>query len=164
MRTRPRALAIGAIALLSLGAVAGPSSAANPPGNNGTIKVDSKEFDTLPDNEPHAGCVFQIDYYGFDEGALSATASFYLMLPTEDRLVYQETRFIGEDSNAGGGSVAGLDQEQDVNLGDELLATGGDATTSYHVKLIVHADGAVNADTKSKTFWASGCATEQQDS
>jgi hypothetical protein len=163
MRTRSRALAVGAIALLSVGALAAPASAANPPGNNGTVKVDSKEFDTLPDNEPHAGCVFQIDYYGFDEGALSATASFYLMQPNEDRLVYTETVFIGQDDNGGGGSAAGIDREQEVNLGDELLATGGDATTSYHVKLIVHAEGAANADTKSKTFWASGCATEQPD-
>lgn len=42
----------------------------NPPGNNGTIKVDDLPFDDHPDNEPHVGCTFQADFYGFDEGDL----------------------------------------------------------------------------------------------
>ena len=43
-------------------------ASADPPGNNGTVKVDGEEFDDHPDNEPHVGCIFQIDWYGFDEG------------------------------------------------------------------------------------------------
>jgi hypothetical protein len=44
------------------------SAAPNPPGNNGTIKIDDTPFDDAPDNEPHVGCVFQVDFYGYDEG------------------------------------------------------------------------------------------------
>ena len=61
----------GAVAGLVLAAVFGGIGAgrrADPPGNNGTVKVDGVVFDDHPDNEPHVGCVFQIDWYGFDEG------------------------------------------------------------------------------------------------
>ena len=46
----------------------GDSSLADPPGNNGTIKIDDVEFDDHPNNEPHVGCTFQVDFYGFDKG------------------------------------------------------------------------------------------------
>ena len=160
MRTRSRAIAIGAVALLSLAATV-PAVAANPPGNNGTVKVDSQEFDTLPDNEPHAGCIFQVDFYGFDAGALYATATFAVITSGDDIPVLTDHAFIGEDSNAGGGSVTGIDQQQTYNLGDELYAH--DTGKGVHVRLTVHADGATNADTKYKTFWAMGCQPENQD-
>ncbi|HEV8374234.1 MAG TPA: hypothetical protein VGR68_13625, partial [Actinomycetota bacterium] len=48
------------------------SATPNPPGNNGTIKVDGVPFDDAPDNEPHVGCTFQVDFYGYDEGDLFA--------------------------------------------------------------------------------------------
>lgn len=32
-----------------------PAAAADPPGNNGTIKIDGLAFDDAPDNEPHVG-------------------------------------------------------------------------------------------------------------
>jgi hypothetical protein len=38
------------------------SAAPNPPGNNGTIKIDATPFDDLPDNEPQVGCSFQVDF------------------------------------------------------------------------------------------------------
>src|SRR5919201_6690597 len=40
------------------------SGSSGPPGNNGTIKIDRQPFDDLPNNEPHVGCVFPIDFYG----------------------------------------------------------------------------------------------------
>ena len=48
------------------------SAGPNPPGNNGTIKIDDVPFDDHPNNEPHVGCVFQVDFYGYDEGDLDA--------------------------------------------------------------------------------------------
>src|SRR5919199_144906 len=54
----------------------------NPPGNNGTIKVDNAPFDNAPNNEPHVGCTFQIDFYGYDQGNLNATYRFTLQSPT----------------------------------------------------------------------------------
>ena len=34
------------------------------------VKVDDVPFDDHPNNEPHVGCSFQIDFYGYDEGDL----------------------------------------------------------------------------------------------
>ena len=55
------------------------------PGNNGTVKIDGVEFDTHPDNEPHVGCVFQVDWYGFDEGDLFSHVTFEVHPPTGKR-------------------------------------------------------------------------------
>jgi hypothetical protein len=58
------------------------SAAPNPPGNNGTIKVDDVPFDDDPNNEPHVDCQFQVDFYGYDEGDLNATVTFEAHPPT----------------------------------------------------------------------------------
>ena len=52
----------------------------NPPGNNGTIKIDDTPVDDAPDNEPHVGCSFQVDFYGYDEGDLDASQTYTLDL------------------------------------------------------------------------------------
>ncbi len=57
---------------------------ADPPGNNGTVKIDGVEFDTHPNNQPHVGCIFQVDFYGYDEGDLDADYTFRLVPPTAD--------------------------------------------------------------------------------
>ncbi len=58
-------LILGVAALTGVPRLKTTPAAANPPGNNGTIKVDGVPFDDLPDNEPHVSCTFQIDFYGF---------------------------------------------------------------------------------------------------
>jgi hypothetical protein len=66
-----------AVALLVGVALAGlASTAPNPPGNNGTIKIDDTPFDDLPNNEPYVGCTFRVDFYGYDEGDLFADVTF----------------------------------------------------------------------------------------
>ncbi|MET0772119.1 MAG: hypothetical protein ABWZ82_03465, partial [Candidatus Limnocylindrales bacterium] len=47
-------------------AVAAPVSAA--PGNNGTVKIDGLDFSDHPNNEPHVGCMFEVEFFGFDSG------------------------------------------------------------------------------------------------
>src|SRR5215208_7621753 len=77
-----RAAAIaGCVALAGL---ATPAFAQDPPGNNGTVKVDGVAFDDDPDNQPHPDdCTFQIDFYGFDEGEdLFAHVTFASQPPT----------------------------------------------------------------------------------
>jgi hypothetical protein len=53
-----------------------PPRPPNPPGNNGTIKIDDTPFDDLPNNEPYVGCTFRVDFYGYDEGDLFADVTF----------------------------------------------------------------------------------------
>ena len=149
------AVVIGAVVLPAAGhAIAAP-------GNNGTVKVDDQPFDDLPNNEPHVSCVFQIDFYGYDEGDLYASASFELDPPTGHMipLLSRTGIFIGEDSAAGGGSTAGLDASETFDLSDAIAASGQPPhpQQGWHVGLTVHADGSHGADVKHKEFWVSDC-------
>jgi hypothetical protein len=149
------AVSLAATALVLTGAgwaAAGP----NPPGNNGTVKIDDTPFDDHPDNEPHVGCVFQVDFYGYDEGDLEATVTFESHPPTGPaRELLVDTVFIGEDDNSGGGSEAGLDASQTYTL--DLTGIPPHPNQGVHVKLTVNAEGSQGADVKHKVFWVSGC-------
>jgi hypothetical protein len=151
---------MGGVALAAVIGAAGPAGAqADPPGDNGTVKIDGVEFDDHPDNEPHVGCVFQVDFYGFDEGDLFADVTFEAIEPTGqvEPLLQDEDIPIGEDDNSGGGSEAGLDASETYDLTDALQGIEPHPEQGWHVKLTVHADGSIGADTKFKVFWVSGC-------
>jgi hypothetical protein len=143
------------LTLLTGVAWAGP----NPPGNNGTIKIDDTPFDDHPNNEPHVGCVFQVDFYGYDEGDLDAAVTFEAHPPTQregdDQVLLTDTVFIGEDDNSGGGSEAGLDASETYTL--DLTGIEPHANQGVHVKLTIHAEGSQGADVKHKVFWVTGC-------
>ena len=151
-----RLLAVGVLAASLLTSV-GPVAAGNPPGNNGTIKVDGVEFDRHPNNEPHVDCIFEIDFYGFDQGDLYADVQFAVHPPTGRAVIVNDRVFIGEDDNAGGGSEAGWDASRRYDLSDELARYSAHPQQGYHVKLTVHADGSQGADTKHKVFWVGPC-------
>ncbi len=141
---------------LTLAQTAG--AATNPPGNNGTIKVDNEPFDDAPNNEPHVGCTFQVDFYGYDEGDLNADVTFTAHPPTGDEQVLLTDRvFIGQDDNSGGGSEAGLDASKTYTL--DLTGIEPHPNQGVHVKLTIHAEGSQGADTKYKVFWVTGCET-----
>ena len=55
--------AVALAGCLALAGLATPAFA-DPPGNNGTVKIDGDAFDDDPNNEPHVGCTFQVDFYG----------------------------------------------------------------------------------------------------
>lgn len=152
-------LLMGTVISVLLWAVAGGALAA--PGNNGTVKVDGTPFDDLPNNEPHVGCIFQIDFYGYDAGQLFASASFELDPPTGAMipLLSRSGIFIGEDSAAGGGSTAGLDASETFDLSAAIASTGEPPhpQQGWHIGLTVNADGSIGADVKHKEFWVTGC-------
>jgi hypothetical protein len=164
MAKRSSKLAVLGAAILLVGCapllVGLASAAPNPAGNNGTIKIDNTPFDDLPNNEPHVGCNFQVDFYGFDAGDLNADVTFEAHPPTlrpgSDQVLLADTVFIGEDDNSGGGSVAGLDASKEYTL--DLTGITPHPNQGVHVKLTIHADGAAGNDTKYKVFWVTGCA------
>ena len=166
-RGRAGWLALGGVLTAVTGIVlaavfGGPGQAgADPPGNNGTVKVDGVAFDDHPDNEPHVGCIFQIDWYGFDEGAdLFSHVTFEVHPPTgSPTVILEDDVFIGEDSNAGGGSEAGLDASETYDLSTLLQGFEPHPQQGWHVKLTVNNDGSQGADVKHKVFWVSGCET-----
>jgi hypothetical protein len=163
--SRRRIVAVAASAALpfvGLIALAGPAGATgnhNPPGNNGTIKVDGLAFDTgHPNNEPHVDCKFEIDFYGFDKGNLYAQVAFNAQPPTgKGEQLLTDKVFIGEDDKSGGGSQAGLDAHKEYDLSKALAAITPHPEQGYHVKLTINADGSQGADVKHKVFWVDGC-------
>jgi hypothetical protein len=161
IRRRRSLLVATAIGLLTVASLAGLASAGpNPPGNNGTVKIDDVAFDDHPNNEPHVGCVFQVDFYGYDQGDLEAAVTFEAHPPTlragQDQLLLTDTVFIGEDDNAGGGSQAGLDASETYTL--DFTGITPHPVQGFHVKLTVNAEGSQGADVKHKVFWVTGCA------
>jgi hypothetical protein len=151
-----RLLVLAAMVLSSLAVTQLASAAPNPPGNNGTVKIDDTPFDDHPNNEPHVGCAFQVDFYGYDEGGLDATVTFESHPPTGPvRVLLTDTVFIGEDDNSGGGSEAGLDASVTYTL--DLTGIEPHANQGVHVKLTIHAEGSQGADVKHKVFWVTGC-------
>ena len=140
--------------------VAGPASAGpggDPPGNVGTVKIDGQPFDDVPDNEPDPGCVFQVDFYGFDAGDLAATVTFEAVAPTAGDVLLTDHVPIGEDSHAGGGSERGLDASRTYDLSSELSGTEPQRNQGWHVRLTVNAEGSKGSDLKHKVFWVDGC-------
>ena len=156
-RVRQGALGfVGAAALVvSMAATAAPASA-DPPGANGTVKIDGVPFDTAPDNEPHVGCRFQVDFYGFDAGDFHADVTFAVQPPTGQFVdIRSDTVFIGEDA-AGGGTD--LDAQRTYDLTSALASYSPHPQQGYHVKLSVAAPGVGGkVATKSKVFWVGPC-------
>ena len=132
------------------------NAAPNPPGNNGTVKIDRVPFDSVPNNEPHVGCTFQVDFYGYDEGNLNAAVKFVSHPPTGPvRTLLTDSVFIGEDDNSGGGSEAGLDASETYTL--NFAGIQPHPKQGFHVKLTVNAQGSRGADVKYKVFWVKSC-------
>jgi LPXTG-motif cell wall-anchored protein len=151
---------VGAVCLVA--SIPGQAGAqpGGPPGNNGTVKIDGVDFDDHPDNEPHVGCVFQVDFYGYDEGDLFADVTFKVHPPTGNLVILEDTDiFIGEDDNSGGGSEAGLDASRTYDLTSLLAAFEPHPEQGWHIKLTVNADGSQGADVKHKVFWVTDCET-----
>ena len=149
-------LLLMSLVLVVLGLPAGATPGGDPPGNNGTVKIDGIEFDIHPDNEPHVGCIFQVDFYGFDAGDLNAQVTFEVQPPTGPfETVLTDTVFIGEDDHSGGGSEAGIDASETYTL--DLTGYAPHPQQGWHVKLTVNAEGSIGADTKYKVFWVTDC-------
>jgi LPXTG-motif cell wall-anchored protein len=162
MATNAVRAAIAGGVLIALGLTAPAPAGArtgqgDPPGNNGIVKIDAVAFDDHPDNEPHVGCVFQVDFHGFDQGDLDASVTFALVAPTAaDGDLAAANLAIGEDA-AGGGTD--LDATATYDLSSALQGVEPHAQQGIHLRLTVHADGSQGADTKFKEFWVTGCGT-----
>ncbi|MFN2616997.1 MAG: hypothetical protein ABR581_07710 [Thermoleophilaceae bacterium] len=138
-----------------LAVVATGALGADPKGNNGTIKIDDVPFDSHPNNEPHVGCVFQVDFYGFDKGPYNAKVTFQLQPPSGRRVLRTDTVFIGEDA-AGGGTDLDAERTYDLNL--DVMRSEFHPKQGWHIEVIVEAPGAGGKIArKSKVFWAHDC-------
>ena len=150
-----RGFRVTVLALGLLGLLAAPALA-DPPGNNGTVKIDGLELDEHPNNEPHPGCLFEVDFYGFGPN-LTATSTFFAWPPTGSmqEVLSLDTVLDGDDSE-GGGSEAGWDGGTGlIDLSPYLAGIIPHPQQGFHVKLLVEVpEGSDSAAySKYKVFW-----------
>lgn len=150
-RLRSALVVVGTLGML-VAAGGSASAGGNPPGNNGVVKVDGELFDGGQANQPHVGCVFQVRFFGFDEGDLTATATFALQPPTGRDVLLTDQVFIGGDPAGGGTNLDGTLVE---DLSGPIAASGAvpQPNQGFHVQMTVDAPGSIGATTKHKTFW-----------
>jgi hypothetical protein len=134
----------------------------DPAGNNGTVKIaELGELDGIPNNTPHPGCTFQVEWYGFDQGPdVVSTVTFAMQAPTRDVALGVAGRTsvpVGGDAASGAGTSTGLDATEAYTLsfdGEPHPKQG------YHVRLTVATPRSLGNDTKTKVFWVEPCASE----
>jgi hypothetical protein len=114
--------------------------------------VDGVVFDDHPDNEPHLGGTFQIDWYGFDEGDLFSHVTFECTRQPATQSSSSRTRSSSARRHSGGGSEAGLDASETYDLSTVLQDFEPHPNQGWHVKLTVNNDGSQGADVKHKVF------------
>jgi hypothetical protein len=109
------------------------------PGNNGTVKIDGIAFDNHPNNEPHVGCTFQIDFTGFD-ASQQVSASLVGHPPTGGGLLTSASTTLNA---AGAGSIT-------LDLLGRLSGITPHPRQGFHVKLTVDTGQGAG---KHKVFW-----------
>ncbi|HEY1116692.1 MAG TPA: hypothetical protein VGE43_03240, partial [Acidimicrobiales bacterium] len=134
----------------------------DPAGNNGTVKIaELGEMDGIPNNSPHPGCTFQVEWYGFDEGEdVVSTVTFAAQAPTSDVVIggTEPSQVpVGGDAASGAGTETGLDAVQAYTL---TFDGQPHPQQGYHVKLTVATPGSIGNDTKTKVFWVAPCDEE----
>ena len=129
------------------------------PGNNGTVKITPLgESDGTPNNHPHVGCSFQVEWYGYDKGDdIVSQVSFAMHAPTSNvglSVSGPSSVFVGGDAASGAGTATGLDGRETYTLSFD---GAGHPKQGYHVKLTVTTPYSQGNDTKTKVFWVQGC-------
>lgn len=141
-------------------AAGGAAAPADPPGNNGTIKITPLgEQDGTPNNSPHTTCGFQIEWYGFDQGNYYSQVSFAMQAPTSDATITPNgplSVFVGGDPASGAGTATGLDARESYY---PTFTGTPHPKQGFHVKVTVATPFSHGNDTKSKVFWVEPCAT-----
>jgi LPXTG-motif cell wall-anchored protein len=145
-----------AVASTVVGAVtiAGASGAwADPPGNNGTVKINSQDVDSNDDisNQPHVPCDFQVEFFGFDEGQ-TATITFTIHPPSGDGdVLLSETQTVSDDPAGGGlNDVDAVFKYSGTTFGLDRFSA--QPQQGFHVKLTIESAG-VPGGKKHKVFW-----------
>ena len=134
----------------------GREGAGDPAGNNGTVKITPHgEVDGIPQNTPHVGCVFDVEWYGFDEGAdIVSDVTFESWAPTRVPMTVDGPTqvLVGGDPASGAGTDEGFDGEATYRL-----AFDGEPhpQQGYHVKLTIHTPARrMNIPTRTRTRWS----------
>ena len=157
------ALARGAAAVVfgaSAGlALAAPVWATDPPGANGTVKIDGREFDEDINNEPHVTCEFRVKFFDFDSDE-HGNIIFTAQAPSGDRtlvLLREDDKLLSDDAATG---AANDPDEIYTYTSNDLDLSGLEPhdKQGYHIKLTVEQPGAPGM-AKHKVFWLQPCVS-----
>lgn len=164
-----RRLAVGAgalglaVAAVVTGVATGPAVLAdkpgghNPPGNNGTFKIDGVPYDDGIDNEPHVTCEFRLVFFGFDKDQ-RGTIEFRGQAPSGSGRVGGLTNVLLSDDDAGGG-LNDRDEIYYFSQDDlDLSRLKAHPKQGYHLKVTVLTGEP--GGKKHKVFWFKPCAGE----
>lgn len=144
-----RLLAVSAALFVALSLAIAPGFAHNP----GTVKIDGVPFDEVPDNEPHPGCEFQLQFFGFPEGT-DVWYKFSVHPPTSNTngpgTLIKPPGKVAVTLPAPGVNKLNLNTGA-IDLSQGLANAGVEAhpTQGFHVKLTVKTPGGK----KHKVFW-----------
>jgi hypothetical protein len=162
LRLLTRSAVVLSVSVVGATALAGVARADVTNGSNGTVKVDGVAFDDGLGNEPHVGCTFQLDFYGFDVGTDSVDVTFTAQPPS------------GQDTTVspvpGGGltsfTMQGTGPGNDLDVPDAQqtyqLDTSGlteQPQQGFHIKIttaVTNAAGVVTTP-KQKVIWVDAC-------
>jgi LPXTG-motif cell wall-anchored protein len=152
MSLRLAAAAALCAAGVAAAASTGAAAHADPPGNNGTIKIDGEPFDTDNNNEPHVVCNFRVKLFDFDlnqRGNIVFTiqppsGNFNELLRLDDQLLSNDP--------AGGGQ----DLDEIFTFSANQLGLGSfteHPQQGFHVKVTLE----TSVGPKHKVFWVKPC-------
>jgi hypothetical protein len=133
----------------------GSADATSKPGNSGTIKISAVDSVADPSNEPHPGCSFRVDFYGFRAGTFDVTVS--TQPPTGREVLLTDVVTLATDAR---GNELQLQKVYDVA---SMLPASDDGR--WHLRVDVARQGQPGNGSKTKVFWlecpTDGTAAEQ---
>ncbi|MCU1589955.1 MAG: hypothetical protein JWP11_1211, partial [Frankiales bacterium] len=122
----------------------------NPPGNNGTIKIDyAAPADSGHANRPHPGCAFQLRMFDFDTNQYGSI-TFEGQAPTKLGTLLTQPHMLLSNDAAGGGQD--VDETYSYTAAQLGLIGKPQAKQGWHIKVSVNADNAPGG-AKHKVFW-----------
>lgn len=135
----------------------------NPPGDNGTVKIDGVEFEDKVDNQPHVTCDFELEFFNFDKNQ-KANLTLWAQAPSatpKDKVVWSKKDVLISDDPAAG---AENDHDAVIKLSADDLDLSGlklQPQQGYHIKLDVDLTDGRAFDDKHKVFWLQPCKSSE---
>lgn len=139
----------------------GGNGSNQPPGNNGTVKVDEYTVDSGQDNDPHVACGFTVSFYGYDGTQTQyATINVTPVAPTSGGSSFTTQTSWTVPSRTSGDQ---LDRQVEISGGElapHLSGVTPQANQGYHLRLEVEVTGSQGSDDKYKVFWMQPCSSQ----
>jgi LPXTG-motif cell wall-anchored protein len=163
MRHRRRvALALVSLVAGAAGAAFAAPALADPPGANGTVKIDGYPFEEDNNNEPHVDCRWRVEFFNFDEKERASI--IFSAQPPSSKDFHEVGRL--DDVEASDDPASGGSYENDVDNYFEFTSDDLDLTNAYyhpnqgyHIKLTIDRQSHPEWTEKHKVFWLQPCET-----